>query len=198
MQNEDLLFTVYSFILLPSGCGSVWVWFNVKERTYTSHAVARRERTEQMWKIVNRCVAAGCSNTATERISLFRFPRDHALPAQWEKQVQRTRAQWKATEHSYICSEHFTDDCFKVDTALASKFGISKGRRLKPGSIPTIFNRSSTLCTSAETPLSRKRAAASGTDRGTVPKRKRGAVEKRERHEVHKTIRCSSFRYGFS
>ena len=135
--------------------------------------------------MVNRCVAAGCSNTPSEKISRFRFPRDGALRAQWEKQVQRTRAQWKATEHPYICSEHFTDDCFEVDTALASKFGISKRRRLKPGSIPTIFHRSSTPCTSADTPLSCKRSAASGTNLGAVPKRKRVAVEKRERHEVY-------------
>lgn len=140
--------------------------------------------------MVNRCVAAGCSNTPSEKISLFKFPRDRALRNQWEKQVRKTRAQWKATEHSYLCSEHFTDDCFKVDSTLASKFGISKRRRLKPGSIPTIFYRSSTPCSSAdsryETPLSRKRSAASSTDGRTVPKRKRGAVEKRVRREVYK------------
>ena len=29
------------------------------------------------------------------------------------KQVQRTQPQWKATEHSFLCSDHFTEDCFE-------------------------------------------------------------------------------------
>ena len=37
-----------------------------------------------------RCVAAGCSNMNGDGVSLFRFPRDPALRAQWNKQVQRT------------------------------------------------------------------------------------------------------------
>ena len=32
---------------------------------------------------------------------------------------------------------HFGDDCFEVDSALASPFGMKKRRRLKPGAVPT-------------------------------------------------------------
>ena len=76
-------------------------------------------------EMANKCVAIGCSNTPSDRVGLFKF-----LRHKWEKQVQRTRAQWKATEHSYLCSDHFGEDCFEVDSALMSQFGIEKRRWL--------------------------------------------------------------------
>ena len=50
--------------------------------------------------MVNRCVAAGCSNTPSDRVSLLHLPNDGILRRIWEKQVQRTVAQWKSTKHS--------------------------------------------------------------------------------------------------
>ena len=44
--------------------------------------------------MVKRCVAATCSKTYADNVSLFQFPRDLALKRQWTKQVQRTRAKW--------------------------------------------------------------------------------------------------------
>lgn len=135
--------------------------------------------------MVNRCVAAGCSNTPSDRVSLFKFPKERALRAQWEKQVQRTRAQWKATENSFLCSEHFTEDSFEVDSALASTFGMKKRRRLKPGAVPSIFSRASTESRAEVHRRSpRKRAPSTAGEVTSCSKRKRGAVEKRERHEV--------------
>ena len=90
--------------------------------------------------MVNRCVAAGCFNTASDRISLFKFPKDPELRKQWEKQVHRTRAQWKATEHSHICSEHFISDAFELDSAIAATFGMKKRKTLKPGAVPMFCN----------------------------------------------------------
>ena len=67
---------------------------------------------------------------------------------------------------------------------LASKFGMSKRRRLKPGAVPAIFLRLSTSqvrTSKDEERLSWKRAAgaiACPTNGDEVPsKRKRGAVE---------------------
>ena len=139
--------------------------------------------------MVNRCVAAGCCNTPSDRVSLLKFPSDGALRRKWKKQVQRTRAKWKANEHSFLCSDHFTEDCFEVDSALASQFGMKKRRRLKPGAIPTIFHRPSTAqvrTSEAEKGSSRKRTSGACPivgDEGSS-KQKRGAVEKRERREV--------------
>ena len=82
--------------------------------------------------MVKRCVAAGCSYTHADGISLFSFPRDPSLRALWNKQVQRTRADWRdATDYSVLCSEHFTKDCFEQGSVMASQFGIQKRRRLK-------------------------------------------------------------------
>ena len=74
----------------------------------------------------------------SDSVSLFRSPKDAALRRKWEKQVQRTRAQWKVTEHSFrLCIV-----LSSVDLTLVSQFGIKKRKRLKPGSVPTIFHRS--------------------------------------------------------
>ena len=140
--------------------------------------------------MVNKCVAAGCSNAHRDGVSLHRFPSNAGLTRKWEKQVQRTRAQWKATEHSSVCSEHFTEDCFEVDSALASRFGLNKRTRLKPGAVPTIFHRPSPfneITSKAGERSSRKRTSDVCPPVGEEgpSKRKRGAVDKRERLEVH-------------
>uniref|UniRef100_A0A3P9H770 THAP domain-containing protein 1 n=1 Tax=Oryzias latipes TaxID=8090 RepID=A0A3P9H770_ORYLA len=61
----------------------------------------------------SRCVAAGCSNTSSESVSVYKFPKQETLMKQWTKQVQRTRANWVPTASSTLCSEHFEADCFE-------------------------------------------------------------------------------------
>ena len=51
-------------------------------------------------EMVNRSVVAGCSNTPSDRVSLLKLPSDGVLRRIWEKQEQRTLAQWKVTKHS--------------------------------------------------------------------------------------------------
>ena len=127
--------------------------------------------------MVKRCGAAECSNTYSDGVHLFKFPRDPAIRQQWVKQVQRTRAQWSGpSEHSILCSKHFTDSCFEPDSVLASKMGIKKCRRLKDDAIPTIFERPVSLpsCTPPSVSYSRKRAAttASSSDAPCQPEKK--------------------------
>ena len=141
--------------------------------------------------MVKRCVAAGCSNTNSDGVSLFQFPRDPALRTQWTKEVQRTRAGWQGpSDYSVLCSNHFTNDCFEEETIIAARFGIEKRRRLKPNAIPTVFHRqSSTQALQVredyveESPsTSRKRPASS---KECIPvEQKRTAFEKRERMRV--------------
>ena len=50
----------------------------------------------------NGCMAAGCSNTLSNRVSLLKLPSNGVLRRIWEKQEQRILAQWKATKHSPI------------------------------------------------------------------------------------------------
>ena len=101
------------------------------------------------------------------------------------KQVRRTRAQWTPTKNSVLCSEHFSEDSFEVDSAIAATFGISK-RRLKPDAVPTIFQRQSSVGSGSEDQrVPRKRSADPLI--ATSSKRARGAVEKRERIRVSST-----------
>lgn len=88
-----------------------------------------------------RYVAAGCSNTHSETVSMHKFPKDPEVRWQWEKQVSRTRERWSAMETSFLSSDHFEADCFEVDSIIASQMGMKKRKRLKPGAIPTIFVR---------------------------------------------------------
>ena len=37
--------------------------------------------------MVNKCVAAGCSNTSSSSITLFKFPKDPKLRYEWEKGI---------------------------------------------------------------------------------------------------------------
>ena len=135
--------------------------------------------------MVRRCVAAGCSNTPTSTINLSKFPKDSVIRAKWVRQVRRTRTQWEAMEHSVLCSEHFTEDCFEVNAALAQSFGMLKRRRLKEGAIPMIFERRSVerASTSSKRPCD--------PDTPTVPlKLPCRAVEKRDRVRVSNCTCC--------
>ena len=125
--------------------------------------------------MVYKCDAAGCSNTSSSTITLFKFPKDPKQRQEWEKQVLRTRCQWKANDHSHLCSQHFTADCLEAESTLAGQFGIKRRRRLKPGAIPTIFPR----CP-ASAVADRKRPLL--TEETAAPKR--SAVEKRQRRQV--------------
>ena len=78
-------------------------------------------------EMVDKCVADGCSNIPSDRVSLLKLPSDGILRRTWEKQVQRTLAQWKATKHSFLCSDHFTEDCFEGKWAAMVVWDGGKG-----------------------------------------------------------------------
>ena len=159
--------------------------------------------------MVKRCVAAGCSNTYSDNVSLYKFPKDPVLRQQWVKQVQRTRAQWSGpSEHSVLCSKHFTDSCFQPDSAIAASMGLQKRRMLKADAVPTLFERpavqlpslrdtsaSYSGAASVLAPTSRKRGSSptspADQDALSQPKKRRGAYEKRERSRVRIIITFS-------
>ena len=119
----------------------------------------------QVWSLLfsimpPKCVAAGCSNTTKDGVSLHRFPSDSKYRRIWTTKVKLARAKWLGpTEHSFLCSAHFKQTCF--ERGLHSQFGMAYKAMLLPYAIPTIF------------PLSKKAVKA--------PTKKRGAFLKRER-----------------
>ena len=121
----------------------------------------------------------------SQRSCKLKFPSGATLRQQWVKQAERTRTQWKATDHSYLCSDHLNGDCFEVDSALAS---IKKRKRLRPGVVTTIYHRQSSELVHEDQPSTlqalKRTADSSPKAENIVSDRKRGAVEKRQGHEV--------------
>ena len=99
--------------------------------------------------MVNSCVAAGCTNKHKDGVSLFKFPKDPVFRKHWTDRVKRTRGSWSGpTEHSVLCSVHFTEDCFEKSL---EKYGISQRLKLKKDAIPTILKRPRDLsCSSSQ------------------------------------------------
>ena len=146
--------------------------------------------------MVKRCITAGCSNTNADGVSLFHFPRHLSLRQKWNRQVQRTRADWKdATEYSVLCSKHFTNECFEEDSFIAAQFGMTKRKRLKPDTVPTIFHRPIAASESTShdhlqqgpsvnPSVGHKRASLTEESLAGPQKKKKAAFEKRERARV--------------
>lgn len=125
----------------------------------------------------HRCVVGGCSNIKdiSRNISLHKFPSDVQLRRTWEKQVQKTRAKWTATDSSEICSTHFTEDSFERTPQLMAQYGLEvrRKRALKKNAIPTIFpTTSGTASVGNKTPPVKQL------------KLSRGAFDKREKARV--------------
>lgn len=69
------------------------------------------------------------SRQDNKRISFYPFPlQDSARLQKWVDNMKRE--EWTPSRHQYLCSEHFTEDCFDI------RWGI---RYLKNTAIPTIF-----------------------------------------------------------
>ena len=62
----------------------------------------------------------------------------------WTLQVQRTRDKWNGpTEHSAVCSEHFTEGCLEPVSAISKLVGMKMKQMLKPTALPAIFKQPS-------------------------------------------------------
>ena len=65
-------------------------------------------------------MAAGCSKTHSDGVSLFKFPREEARRQEWVRQVKRTRDKWNGpSDSSVLCSNHFEEACFEPASFLA-------------------------------------------------------------------------------
>ena len=82
-----------------------------------------------------RCVAAGCSNTTKDGVSLHIFPLDPKFRRIWAQKVRLSRAKWTGpSKHSYLCSTHFDESCF--EPSMNASIGLKKVRRLLPMQYP--------------------------------------------------------------
>ena len=84
----------------------------------------------------NHCVAANCSNTASNVVSLHLWPSSKAQAGAWRRFVATKRSHWRPFPSSILCSAHFTEDCF--ENQILFSMGHSKRLILRPGAVPTI------------------------------------------------------------
>ena len=83
----------------------------------------------------------GCTNgskkTKGTNISYHRLPKEKKLKKTWLSKISRQNP--RSGNSCYVCSAHFTNDCF--ETSFKYLCGQKIKNALKPGAIPTIFPR---------------------------------------------------------
>jgi hypothetical protein len=92
------------------------------------------------------CAVPNCNGTKG-----FRFPQDPALQKKWQVVIKRVNEKnrnklWEPYATAIVCDRHFKQDDFKIPLqSLASlpEFTGRTSRRLKDGTIPTVFAHSS-------------------------------------------------------
>jgi len=94
--------------------------------------------------MVNCCVV-NCTNYSAKTnkwskiTSYHRIPREKSLQKSWIARVKRDNM--PPLENTYVCSEHFTEDCF--DSLKESLLPNEKlKRRLKLDAVPSVFPHS--------------------------------------------------------
>ena len=116
-------------------------------------------------------MAVNCTNNSDvqRHISYHRFPNNELNEeryVKWVCQVKRTRAEWTgpSSSYTYVCSDHFTEECFDTVSELKQEAGYLNRRKLKKDAIPTIFRRSD--------------------NESSMPKKPRTAFEKRQKMDI--------------
>ena len=106
-----------------------------------------------------------------------------------------------------MCASHFTAICFESNSAIVATMGIAKRQRLKPDTVPTLFERQAPQhqgVAGSGLHVLRERSAATTTPEttrisGTAQiKKPRQAFEKRERSRVRQTVLYKAITSVFS
>ncbi|XP_002415554.4 uncharacterized protein LOC8042452 [Ixodes scapularis] len=86
------------------------------------------------------CCVVGCRNRKgiEPGLSYFSFPKNDRVRGLWLHALSRTG--WVSTGRSRVCSDHFTEECFDETAKFCAQFGLPFRRRLKPDSVPTVFD----------------------------------------------------------
>jgi hypothetical protein len=88
------------------------------------------------------CMVPECFNNSRDQhqsVSFHRVPTNEKSRKKWLDVVPRKIP--RPASYSYVCSDHFSSDCFEV-SYMEQLTGHKQSRRLKPGSIPSISPRS--------------------------------------------------------
>ena len=93
------------------------------------------------------CAAPFCSNRSPRDskrgISFHRLPLSKSkIAKKWLVKLGRDEKFLPKRAQIFVCSEHFTDDCFEVDHRHSLLGGATHKRKKKPDAVPTIFKKS--------------------------------------------------------
>ena len=87
------------------------------------------------------CVAAGCDGGSEEGLSLQKFFKNPEAKSRWSREVAKRQSDWTGpSNHSVLCSQHFTQDNYEASVVLTKELGLPcKKRRLKDIATSTLF-----------------------------------------------------------
>lgn len=144
--NKNYFYNSANSVFTKKGCIELWLYFSLQspgnkalQVSITTNASPALESTRVCGEGRDRkphCVAYRCGKTAEDDVTLFKFPKDTEEFCKWERQVQRSKPNWIASIHSYLCSDHFGKEYFEHRQP-------STDMKLKSGAVPTVFVRPS-------------------------------------------------------
>ena len=109
----------------------------------------RNQKEEDAVAVAPNKTSCG-NNSHTEGITMYQFPTDPVVRAQWVRFVQKHRVDFGEPVNKYasLCSAHFEESCFTRNRSILEGMAASNVRRvLIKGSVPT---RDTVLPPSAE------------------------------------------------
>lgn len=91
----------------------------------------------------DHCCVYDCNNRRSRRpdLSFHVFPADPACRRRWVQAIKRVedKINFQVTSNVVVCSDHFKPECFYSGATTAAEPGKGKYRRLRPGSVPSLF-----------------------------------------------------------
>lgn len=110
-------------------------------------------------RIGKYCVAAGCTSTNADNVSIYEFPKEskRELRRKWINFVRTKRQDFtQPTRFSVLCELHFAPESYPVEYRIKKSLGIEvKKKRLLPDAVPTIHLTGSkpSTCMSSNSPI---------------------------------------------
>ena len=85
------------------------------------------------------CVAAGCTSTYRDNVSLHEFPREETIRRQWVNFVKAKRKDFiQPTQYSILCEKHFPPGSYPLEYEVKKSMNIPvKRKHLLPHAVPT-------------------------------------------------------------
>ena len=75
------------------------------------------------------------NNSYSPGISMYIFPKNEKVMAQWVEFVRTQRLDWEPTKYSYLCSLHYNKSCFthlRLSTLMPAETSMENGESSGP------------------------------------------------------------------